>query len=66
MCKIKRDIVATRRNLRWLLDHANSAEAFGDCFQILSQSYETLRNVEMECLSQQNNPHGSCRLNEGR
>jgi hypothetical protein len=66
MCKIKREIIAVRRNLRWLLDHANSAEAFGDCFDILSRSYEILRSVELECLSQQNNPHNSCLLNEGR
>jgi hypothetical protein len=66
MCKIKRELTAIRRNLRFVLDNASVPNALSDCHEVLSQSYEALRELELDCLSQQNNPKDSCLLNEGR
>jgi hypothetical protein len=66
MCKIKREITAVRRNLRFVLDNANNPKILMDCCTILSQSYEQLRELEYDCLSQQNDPKNSCLLHEGK
>lgn len=66
MCKMKMEITGARRNLRWVLDHTNSPDVFKDCYDMISQTYEMLRGMELECLSQQNNPKNSCLLSKGR
>lgn len=66
MCKIKRELTAIRRNVRFVIDNAGTLGTLSDCCDILNQSYEMLRELELDCLSQQNNYKQSCLLNEGR
>jgi hypothetical protein len=52
-CKIKMTLSGVRRNLRWLIDHRENGIE-GDCTEVLSQSYNLLRDAEKECLARRN------------
>jgi len=60
----KRDIGEVRRIVRWVLDCNKTTETLADCFTVLSQAHEILRNIEMKCVSQKNHPMNSCIFNQ--
>jgi hypothetical protein len=62
-CEIKNGITHCRRQLRWVLDHRENGNV-GDCTEILSQAYNSLRNIELVCLSRQNEKNSVCVLKE--
>ncbi len=65
MCAIRRELIAMRRSMRWVLDH-NDSKSFPDCYQILSNIYETLRDIELQCLSVQNDRNNNiCLMHRG-
>lgn len=57
-CKRRHNIIAVRRNLRWLLDASDRHSMGYD--EVLSQSFALLKEIELECLSIKNEKKGKC------
>jgi len=51
-CFVLDNLISVRRNLRWLKDNCDRHSIQAD--EVLSQSYELLRETELDCLAKRN------------
>ena len=52
ICKIRLNILEIKRNIRWIIDNRDRYSLEVD--EILSQSFDVLRNIGLECLTRKN------------
>ena len=52
LCRIRLDLLTVKRNIRWIIDNRDRCSLEVD--EVLSRSYEILRNIGLECLTKKN------------